>query len=70
MLDASEAASVGMDDRALSDGFHAEETFQAHALKALLRDARVRAALPGAEAALDRALASPRTNYWESDFGS
>ena len=49
-----------MDDRALSDGFHAEETFQVHALKALLRDARVRAALPGAEAVLDRALASPR----------
>jgi hypothetical protein len=70
VLDASDAASVGMDDRALSDGFHAEETFQVHALKALLRDARVRAALPGAEAVLDRALASPSTNYWEADFGS
>lgn len=69
VLDASDAASVGMDDRALSDGFHAEETFQVHALKALLRDARVGAVLPGAEAALDRALASPRTNYWEADFG-
>jgi hypothetical protein len=70
VLDASDAAAVGMDDRALSDGFHAEETFQVHALKALLRDARVRAAVPGAAAVLDRALASPRTNYWQADFGS
>ena len=69
VIDASEAAAVGMDDRALSDGFHAEETFQARALKALLRDARVQAVLPGAEAALDRALASPATNYWHPDFG-
>ena len=49
---------------------HAEETFQIHALKALLRDDRVRAALPGAEAVLDRALASPATNYWNPDLGS
>jgi len=70
LIDASDAASIGMDDRALSDGFHGEETFQVHVLKALLRDERVRAVLPGAEAALDRALASPRTNYWVPDLGS
>jgi hypothetical protein len=69
VIDASETAAVGMDDRALSDGFHAEETFQVRALKALLRDTRVRAVLPGAEAVLDRALASPATNYWNPDFG-
>jgi hypothetical protein len=69
LLDASDPAPLGMDDRALSDGFHAEETFQLHVLDALLRDARVRAALPGARAVVDRALASPRTNYWEPDFG-
>jgi hypothetical protein len=67
-LDASETSSVGMDDRALSDGFHAEETFHVRVLKALMREERVRALFPGAEAALDRALASPRTNYWEADF--
>jgi hypothetical protein len=70
LIDASDAASIGMDDRALSDGFHGEETFQVHVLKALLQDERIRAVLPGAEAALDRALASPRTNYWEADLGS
>jgi len=70
VFDASETGSVGQDDRALSDGFHAEETFQVHAMKALLRDARVRSALPGAEAVVDRALASPTTNYWEADLGS
>ena len=70
LIDASDAASIGMDDRALSDGFHGEETFQVHVLKALLRDERIRAVLPGADAALDRALASPRTNYWVPDLGS
>jgi hypothetical protein len=70
VMDASETASAGMDDRAMSDGFHAEETFHLHVLKALLRDDRVRALFPGAETVLDRALAWPRTNYWEADFGS
>jgi hypothetical protein len=70
VIDASETAAVGMDDRAMSDGFHAEETFQIHVLKALLRDERVQRVFPGAEAALDRALASPRTNHWEADLGS
>ena len=70
LLDASDTAALGMDDRALSDGFHAEETFQVHVLDALLRDARVREGLPGARAVVDRALASPRTNYWEPDLGA
>ncbi len=70
VIDASETASVGMDDRAMSDGMHAEETFQVHVLKTLLRDARLTGVFPGAEAALDRALASTRTNYWEADLGS
>ena len=68
VLDASEASSLGMDDRALTDGIHAEATFQVHALKALLSDDRVREALPGAEGVLDRALASPATNYWNPDL--
>jgi hypothetical protein len=67
-IDASHAESVGMDDRALSDGFHAEETFQARVLSALLHDDRVRGALPGAAAVLEHALASPATNYWTVDF--
>ena len=54
----------------MSDGEHAEETFHVHVLKALLGDDRLSAALPGARAVLDRAIASPRTNYWEPDLGS
>jgi hypothetical protein len=68
VMDASEAASVSMDDRAMSDGFHAEETFHLRVLKALMRDDRVREMFPGAEPVLDRALASPKTNYWEADL--
>ena len=70
IVDASETAAFGMDDRAMSDGEHAEETFQVHVLKALVGDGRLSEALPGARAVLDRAIASPRTNYWEPDLGS
>jgi hypothetical protein len=70
IVDASEPLSLGMDDRAMSDGMHAEETFHVGVLKALLDDARVRAALPGATSVVERALASRRTNYWEPDLGS
>jgi hypothetical protein len=70
LVDASELAAFGMDDRAMSDGMHAEETFHVHLLKGLLRDPRVRARVPGAERVLDAALASPSTNYWQPDLGS
>ena len=54
----------------LSDGFHAEETFQLHVLDALLRDARVRAALPGTHGPSSIKRSRRReTNYWEPDFG-
>jgi len=59
---------VSMDDRAMSDGFHGEETLHARAVLRMLRNDRVAAALPGAGAAIDRALASPRTNYWAVDL--
>lgn len=70
VIDASDLTQFGMDDRAMSDGIHAEETFHLHVVQAMLEDARVRAALPGAGAAVARALASPRTNYWQADLGS
>lgn len=70
MIDASEPSAFGMDDRAMSDGEHAEETFHLHVLKALLGDDRLREILPGARTVLERAIASPRTNYWEPDLGS
>src|SRR5262249_35973079 len=49
VIDASDTSSFGMDDRAMSDGMHAEETFHVCVLKTLLADPRVRAALPGAD---------------------
>ena len=70
LVDASDVAQFGMDDRAMSDGIHAEETFHLHVVQALIGDPRVRAALPGADAAVAQALASPRTNYWQADLGS
>ena len=70
VIDASEPSAFGMDDRAMSDGEHAEETFHVHVLKALLRDERLLEILPGARTVLERAIASPRTNYWEPDLGS
>jgi hypothetical protein len=68
VLDASEVASLGMDDRCLSDGMHAEETLQLHALEVMLRDPRVAAALPGAARAVRTALDSPRTDFWHADL--
>jgi hypothetical protein len=70
IVDASELSSLDMDDRAMSDGIHAEETFHVHVVEAMLRNPRLRAALPGARRAVERALASPRTNYWNPDLRS
>jgi len=68
-VDASTPARLGLDDRYLLDGFHPEETFLVHLLRRMLQDPRVAGALPTAGAAVERALASPRTNYWHADLG-
>lgn len=68
LVDASDITALGFDDRAMSDGFHGEETIHAHVVRLMLRDARVRNAFPDADAVLDRALASPRTNAWQIDL--
>jgi hypothetical protein len=57
-----------MDDRAMSDGFHGEETIHARVTQVMLRDQRVQEAFRGADTALERALASPRTNDWQVDL--
>lgn len=67
-LDASSPAILGRDDRDMKDGYHAEETFHLYLLRRLLHDSRVRAALPTAGVAVERLLASPRTNYWFPDY--
>lgn len=70
VVDASDPTAFGMDDRAMIDGIHADETFHLYVIRAMMADARVRAVLPGADAAVARALQSPRTNYWRADLGS
>lgn len=67
-LDASTPATLGLDDRYLIDGLHAEETFHLHVLLRLIEDPRLDRALPTARRAIGRALASPRTNYWRADY--
>ena len=68
LVDASELSDFGMDDRAMSDGFHGEETIHARVMQVMLRDQRVQEAFRGADTALERALASPRTNDWQVDL--
>ena len=70
VIDASDLTRFAMDDRVMIDGVHADETFHLHVVKSMLADVRVSAALPGADVAVARALASPRTNYWRADLGS
>jgi hypothetical protein len=70
VADATDTAAYGMDDRAMSDGIHPEETFQVHVLRALLREPRIREALPGAEPRIEHAMTSPRTNFWVPDLGT
>jgi hypothetical protein len=61
-------ATLGLDDRYMFDGIHAEETFHLYILRALLSDARVKNALPQAEGAVDRAIADPRTDFWNASL--
>ena len=68
LVDASELSDLGMDDRAMSDGFHGEETIHARVMQMMLRDQRVHDMFRGADTALERALASPRTNDWQVDL--
>ena len=70
VIDASDLTRFGIDDRVMIDGVHADETFHLYVVKSMLADGRVSAALPGADVAVARALASPRTNYWRADLGS
>ncbi len=67
-VDASTTGALGLDDRYMSDGFHAEETFHLYLLRRFAADPRVAAALPGMGAAVERAIASSKTDYWYADF--
>ena len=67
-LDASDPRDLGLDDRYFTDGYHAEETLHLHLLARLLARDTVRMMLPNASTAVNRALQSPRTNYWYADF--
>jgi hypothetical protein len=54
---------LGLDDRYMIDGIHAEETFHVHMLRRMLGDPRLAALLPGTLPVLDAALSSPKTNF-------
>jgi hypothetical protein len=68
-VDTTDLATLGLDDRYLYDGMHAEETFHLHLLRRLLTDTRVQAALPRAGAAVETALAQPGSNFFYPEFG-
>lgn len=65
--DASSPQKLGLQDFAMSDAVHAEETLHLYILRAWLQDARVRKALPDAARAVEAALKSPRTDAWKAD---
>jgi hypothetical protein len=66
--DATDLASLGLDDRYMTDGIHAEETFHLYLLRHMLKDPRVQAALPHAAGAVKVALADPATNFYYPHF--
>jgi hypothetical protein len=69
-VNASDPTLLGADDRYLSDGLHAEETFALLVIRKALEDPRVAVAIQISRSAVDSILASPRTNYWYPDFSA
>jgi hypothetical protein len=69
-VNAADPTLLGADDRYLSDGLHAEETFALLVIRRALEDPRVAAAIQISGSVLDSILASPRTNYWYPDFSA
>ena len=67
-VDASTPSALGLDDRYMFDGFHAEEAFHLYVLRRFAADPRVDAALPDMREVVERAIDSPRTNYWYADL--
>lgn len=68
--DASTPQKLGLTDAAMSDGVHAEETLHLYVLRAWLKDARVRKALPDASRVVEAAIKSPRTGLWFPDLSA
>ena len=63
-------AALGLDDRAMFDGVHAEETLHLHILRTWLRDSAARKLLPGTQERVEMLLRSPRTGVWYPDYGA
>ncbi|MDB6040060.1 MAG: hypothetical protein JWM99_3901 [Verrucomicrobiales bacterium] len=66
--DATDLAPLGLDDRYMTDGIHAEETFHLYLLRQMLKDSRVQEALPHTGIAVNTALADPATNFYYPRF--
>jgi len=67
-FDATDLSTLGLDDRYMFDGMHAEETFHLHLLRRLLKDPAVQAALPNTSARVEAALSDPATNFYYPRF--
>lgn len=67
-IDASTPSKLGLDDRYMSDGYHAVETLHLHLLLRMLADDRVHRALPSARVAVEKLLRAPQTNYFYVDI--
>lgn len=64
-VDATDLKAFDLDDKYMFDGFHAAETFHLHLIKRLLAAHPATAAmLPRAESAVERLMASDKTNFW------
>lgn len=68
--DASIPQKFGLNDTAMYDGIHAEETLHLYILREWLKDARVREALPDASRVVETAIKSKRTGLWFPDYGA
>jgi hypothetical protein len=68
-VDASGLASFGLDDRSMFDGFHAAETFHLHLLARILDTFPETGSMwPRARPAIEKALRSPKTNFWYANL--
>lgn len=62
--------ALGLDDRAMFDGLHAEETLHLHILRTWLRNPAAEQLLPGTRQRIEDILCSPRTGVWRPDYNA
>lgn len=63
-FDASTPETLGLDDRYMVDGFHAEEMFHVILWHRMLQNPVVQQRFPDASPVLEKAMQNPRSNFW------